>query len=128
MTNQNKCSFCFHCEKRGKEFQDQFICGNNKCFGYLKECSALSADHARIIKFLQANGWSEIEKNDEYINFGKEGNIAVDVGDTDIVLIGDSGDYAEHEINAESLFWLIGRLVAGRNIAMGFVLPEWGRP
>jgi hypothetical protein len=76
-----------------------------------------------IINFLNCNGWEIFETSDEFECYCKDGSIGVDVSDDLIVLIDEQGDFAEHQLNGESLYWLIGRLIVCRALSMGFKLP-----
>lgn len=77
----------------------------------------------KVIQFLKANGWELSEHTKEYESYNKYENIGVDISHDDITLIDDQGDFASHPLTGESLYWLIGRLIAARALSMGFKIP-----
>ena len=119
--------YCYTCGKDGEPFKAEgYLCNNSKCNNYLGKCESISMAQVSVIKFLKANGWERGETNDEFISFHKENNIGVDVGDDNIVLIGEAGDFSEHVLDAESIFWLRGRLLCCHAIAIDFKRGQGG--
>ena len=82
-----------------------------------------------IVKFVELNGWKEdcsgyeykleIESEDNR-TFYKENNIGIDILLDEVVLIGDSGDFAHIEINHWIIYTLIGFLLDRRYIAIDY--------
>lgn len=113
--------FCYACEQKGKSGRNNdYACANKKCALYLCKCESYSKEQITIIKFIKKNGWEFVEDSGEYLSFGKGNNIGIDIGLEDIVLIGESGDFASHQLNENALFWLIGRLFWNHSIAIDF--------
>lgn len=70
------------------------------------------------VLFLEANGWKRDDsESDAIISFYKEGCIGVDIMDTSIVLIDDTGDFCHIDIN---YFTLIGALIEYRQIPFNY--------
>lgn len=78
-------------------------------------------EHKRCIEFLKLNGWkSYCEDNDpdsEFVTFNKTGCISVDVSDSELVFLGETGDFLHRPID---YFTLIGVLVSYRQLAINF--------
>lgn len=71
-----------------------------------------------IIKFLALNGYVEdSEKGSVYRSFFKEGVSSIDVNDSEIVFIGESGDWLNIPMN---LYALIGALIHYKEIATNY--------
>ena len=65
----------------------------------------------KIMQFLQNNGFTENSESDsDYVSYNKEGCYGVDVGNDEVVLIDDSGDFAHIPMNHYTLYALFGML------------------
>lgn len=75
----------------------------------------------RCIEFLKLNGWEscydDIDPESEFITFNKNGCISVDVSDSELVFLGESGDFLHRPVD---YFTLIGVLVSYRQLAINF--------
>ena len=70
-------------------------------------------EKAKIMKFLRDNGW-ESEKNDsEFIHFYHKNAVGIDISDTEIVFIDDTGDFAHIPLNYYALvgFVYVNRII-----------------
>lgn len=79
---------------------------------------------SRIVEFLNLNGWEEVERNEEFISFGKAGSVAFDVSAESVVVIGESGDIAEFPVSDIGLFALLGYMIQCRILDMAYSWPE----
>jgi hypothetical protein len=77
----------------------------------------------RCIDFLVHNGWNNGWNNeaftpdDDYISFGKEEYLQVDIGEEEIVIIADEGDIEHLPVNK---YALLGYLFDARQIDCGY--------
>ena len=70
-----------------------------------------SARKQRIIDMITAMGWIEAEPiDDEYRSFTREANIQIDISDHEVVLIGDSGDFAHIPLDGFAKYTVLGLL------------------
>jgi hypothetical protein len=116
-----EAGFCYACEQSGTPYKEEgCICSNSQCSNFLGKCEFHSKEQITVVKFIKRNGWNFVEDSGEYFGFGKDGNIGIDIGDEDVVLVGESGDFARHDLTEEVLFWLIGRLIWNHSIAIDF--------
>jgi hypothetical protein len=74
----------------------------------------------KIERFLQLNHWVVDDIDDEYVHYIKPGNIAIDVNNTEIVLIDDNGDFFHIPMSGLALSTLIGKMIIIRSLAMDF--------
>lgn len=117
--------YCYYCETPGEKFRDKYYCNNSTCVNYTKIADWKKIPLIRIDKFLKANGWESGEK-DEFQSYFKDNNIGVDVSNDYIVLVGGSGDFAGHDLkNSEAIFWLLGRMLECKALAMDYKSPLW---
>lgn len=73
-----------------------------------------------VIKFLQQNGYIEDSEPDaEYRTFYKGHLATVDINDSEIVLIGEQGDFCHLPVN---VFALLGALLHYKQIAINYNL------
>lgn len=84
----------------------------------------------KIVNFIVLNGWKEDISNYEYKlereseevrTFYKKDNIGIDILLDEVVLIGESGDFAHIEINHWIIFTLIGFLLDKKYIAIDYI-------
>ena len=63
-----------------------------------------------VVDMITDNGWKEIEPTDEYRSFTKEASIQIDISDDEVVLIGDSGDFAHIRLDGLAKYTVLGLL------------------
>lgn len=84
--------------------------------------TSLEKEKERCIEFLKLNGWEfyfdDFDTGLEFITFNKDGCISVDVSDSELVFLGESGDFLHKPID---YFTLVGVLVSYRQLALNFV-------
>jgi hypothetical protein len=79
----------------------------------------------RCLYFLRINGWEQ-DKTDEpleFATFNKEGCISIDINDSEMVFLGETGDFLHRPID---YFTLIGVLISYRQLAINFIPTETG--
>jgi len=75
----------------------------------------------RCEKFLVENGWAlepESTFGSDYTAFYKEGLVTVDINSSEIVLVGEIGDFCHLPVD---YYTLIGALMEYRQIAVNYV-------
>lgn len=81
---------------------------NNKLFGEFKKCK----------DFLELNGAKFIDKDDEYYNYDFDGyRICLALDNSEIIFIGDSGDFAHINL---SYYELVGFMIDKSFIGVGY--------
>lgn len=82
----------------------------------------LEKEKKRCIDFLKLNGWEscfdDIDLTSEFITFNKKGCISVDVSDSELVFLGESGDFLHRPID---YYTLVGVMVSYRQLSLNFV-------
>lgn len=80
----------------------------------------------RCIIFLEQNGWKcDIDTPTEaYTSYNKEGYLGIDLGQDEIVLISDNGDFLHLPINYYSL---VGALVEYRQVDFNYISVKGGK-
>jgi hypothetical protein len=77
----------------------------------------------QIIDFILKNGWTLVLEEGEYQwqSFYKEENISFDIGDDEIVLIGDIGDFMSINLkNRHAFYTFLGYMLHHRYLAMDY--------
>jgi hypothetical protein len=72
----------------------------------------------RVVEFLIVNGW-KYDSKDEYMHFNKNDLVSIDVGETEVVFIDDTGDFAHIPLN---FYAVVGFIYVHRIIVP--VIPE----
>jgi len=64
-----------------------------------------SQEKEKVVKFLLANGWelSNYDPKDGYQTYIKEGLVAVDLSDEEMVFIGSCGAFLNEKVNLHTL-------------------------
>jgi len=79
----------------------------------------------QIINFIKANGWAKDDPingtDSDYDNYYKENNIGIDIGEDEVVLIGEEGDFEHFQINPHIIYTMIGYLLEHRFIACDYI-------
>jgi len=80
-----------------------------------------------VIKFIKLNGWTENEKEEtekeveqEWEAFSKKGCYGIDVNDSEIVLLDETGDFLHIRNNENSFYTLLGVLIHYNQITTGY--------
>ena len=80
-----------------------------------------------VIKFLIDNGWRTddilegyIVIGDLYTHFYKEGNIAIDVDNNEVVFLNGIGDFASFPINSLTVYTLLGYMIQHHILSMDY--------
>ena len=70
-------------------------------------------ERQKIHNFLKKNGWQYNEKDEEYSHYDCDGRVSVDVGNDEIVFVGDIGDFAHIPLNYYALvgFVYVNRII-----------------
>ena len=78
----------------------------------------------RIIRFIEANGWSFNGDDDsEYQSFVKNGCYGIDVSKDEIVMIDETGDFMHIAFTGVEHYTLLGVLIHYNQITMGYNYP-----
>ena len=81
----------------------------------------MKEEKKRCIEFLKLNGWEscfdDFDPKSEFVTFNKDGCISVDISDSELVFLGESGDFLHRPID---YYMLVGVLVSYRQLAVNF--------
>ncbi len=81
----------------------------------------LEKENRRCIEFLKLNGWKsyceDIDPDSEFVTFNKDGCISVDVSESELVFLGETGDFLHKPID---YYTLVGVLISYRQLAINF--------
>jgi len=79
----------------------------------------------KIINFIEANGWifNGDDSVGEYQSFVKTGCYDIDVGNTEFVMVDETGDFMHVSYSAYSHYTLLGFLIHYNQITMGYNYP-----
>ena len=74
-----------------------------------------------IIEFIEANGWAKSpDSSDEYLSFNKLNHYDIDIGNDEVVLVDETGDFMHLPYKAYTLYTLLGVLLHFKQITMGY--------
>ena len=74
----------------------------------------------RVIEFITVNGWVRDGNEDYYETYIKENNVAFGIDDDEIVILGEVGDIAHFNIDANILYTLLGYLLHNSILAINY--------
>jgi len=76
----------------------------------------------KIMRFLLNNGYTEDLNNQDsdYQSFHKKGCYDIDVGNDEVVLIDETGDWMHINFRIHALYTLLGVLLHYKQITMGY--------
>lgn len=80
----------------------------------------LKKEKIKCVYFLRTNGWVLEASSEplEFATFNKDGCISIDISDSEMVFLGESGDFLHKPID---YYTLVGVLVLYRQLAVNFV-------